>query len=37
MDVCIRKALVGTCSLDKTVRIWNYLEHNLENFKEFEE
>lgn len=37
MDICIRKTLVGTCSLDKTVRIWNYLEHSLENMKEFEE
>ena len=24
MDVCIKKHLVGTCSSDKTVRIWNY-------------
>ena len=24
MDVCIKKHLVGTCSIDKTVRIWNY-------------
>lgn len=37
MDICIRKALVGTCSTDKTVRIWNYQEHTLENYREFEE
>jgi cilia- and flagella-associated protein 57 len=37
LDVCIRKTLVATCSTDKTVRIWNYMEHTLENFKEFEE
>lgn len=37
MDICIRKALIATCGLDKTVRVWNYQEHTLENFKEFEE
>lgn len=37
LDTCIRKALVATCSLDKTVRVFNYLEHALENYKEFEE
>ena len=24
LDLCIRKPLVATCSLDKSVRIWNY-------------
>lgn len=24
MDICIKKYLVGTCSIDKSVRIWNY-------------
>jgi len=24
IDVCIRKPLIGTCSMDKSVRIWNY-------------
>ena len=24
MDVCLRKAIIGTCSLDRTVRVWNY-------------
>ena len=23
LDVCIRKPLVATCSLDRSVRIWN--------------
>lgn len=23
MDICIKKNLVATCSIDKTVRIWN--------------
>ena len=24
LDVCIRKPLVATCSLDHSVRVWNY-------------
>lgn len=24
MDVCLRKPLIATCSLDRTVRVWNY-------------
>ena len=24
MDVCVRKPIIATCSLDKSVRIWNY-------------
>ena len=24
MDVCIRKPLIATCGLDRSVRIWNY-------------
>ena len=28
LDICLRKALVATCSADKTVRVWNYLEKN---------
>lgn len=30
MDICIKKTLVGTCSIDKTVRIWNYETKTLE-------
>lgn len=30
MDVCIKKNLVGTCSIDKSVRIWNYNNKTLE-------
>jgi WD40 repeat protein len=37
LDICIRKTLIGTCSTDRTVRIWNYMERTLENFKEFDE
>lgn len=24
LDVCIRKPLIATCSLDRSVRVWNY-------------
>ena len=24
MDVCIRKPIIATCSLDKSIRVWNY-------------
>mmetsp|Transcript_34022 Transcript_34022/g.25114 ORF Transcript_34022/g.25114 Transcript_34022/m.25114 type:complete len:172 (+) Transcript_34022:187-702(+) len=30
MDVCIKKEQVVTCSIDKSVRIWNYKEKRLE-------
>jgi len=37
LDVCMRKSLLATCSLDKSVRVWNYLEHTLECEKVFDE
>ena len=37
IDVCIRKPLVATCSIDKTIRIWNFAESTLEFMKEFED
>eukprot|EP00854_Cymbomonas_tetramitiformis_P012413 gene12413-14666_t len=37
VDCCIRKPLVGTCSTDKTVRIWNHLDRNTELVKYFPE
>jgi WD40 repeat protein len=37
LDVCIRKPLVATCSVDKSVRIWNYETCNLDLYKEFAE
>jgi len=24
MDLCMRKPIIATCSLDKSVRVWNY-------------
>jgi len=37
LDVCVRKPLIVTCSTDKSVRIWNYLDKTLEQWKEFHE
>eukprot|EP00668_Euglena_longa_P029544 GGOE01036896.1.p1 GENE.GGOE01036896.1~~GGOE01036896.1.p1 ORF type:complete len:1223 (+),score=435.55 GGOE01036896.1:45-3713(+) len=35
LDICIRKPLVASCSKDKTVRIWNYLDHTVDIVKAF--
>lgn len=37
MDTCLRKPLVVTCGLDKTIRVWNYLEKSTEICKSFPE
>lgn len=39
LDTCKRKSLIATCSLDKSVRLWNYLDVqiNMEICKVFEE
>ncbi|KAK7099818.1 cilia- and flagella-associated protein 57-like [Littorina saxatilis] len=37
LDVCIRKPIVATCSVDRSVRIWNYETCNLELYKVFAE
>ena len=31
VDVCIRKPLVVTCSADKSVRVWNYIEKSADS------
>ncbi|XP_019645355.1 PREDICTED: cilia- and flagella-associated protein 57-like [Branchiostoma belcheri] len=36
-DVCIRKPLIATASLDRSIRIWNYETNSLELYKEFQE
>ncbi|NWH70118.1 CFA57 protein, partial [Piaya cayana] len=37
LDICIWKPLVATCSLDQTVRIWNYNTNTLELCKKYHE
>ncbi|NWX19701.1 CFA57 protein, partial [Aegotheles bennettii] len=37
LDVCIRKPILATCSLDRSVRIWNYKMNTLELYKEYRE
>ena len=37
VDVCIRKPLVATCSIDKSVRVWNYVEKSADLLKTFPE
>ncbi|XP_027693938.1 cilia- and flagella-associated protein 57 isoform X3 [Vombatus ursinus] len=37
LATCIRKPLVATCSLDRSVRIWNYETNNLELYEEYQE
>lgn len=37
LDTCMRKPLIATCSMDRSVRIWNFETCNLELYKEFAE
>ncbi|XP_055474475.1 cilia- and flagella-associated protein 57 [Psammomys obesus] len=37
LDTCIRKPLIATCSLDRSIRIWNYETNTLELYKEYQE
>ncbi|KAL4832152.1 hypothetical protein H8958_020259 [Nasalis larvatus] len=37
LATCIRKPLIATCSLDQSIRIWNYETNTLELFKEYQE
>ncbi|XP_054689063.1 cilia- and flagella-associated protein 57 isoform X1 [Grus americana] len=37
LDVCIWKPILATCSLDRSVRIWNYKTNTLELCKEYRE
>uniref|UniRef100_A0A2K6S6K0 Cilia and flagella associated protein 57 n=1 Tax=Saimiri boliviensis boliviensis TaxID=39432 RepID=A0A2K6S6K0_SAIBB len=37
LATCIRKPLIATCSLDRSVRIWNYETNTLELYKEYQE
>eukprot|EP00756_Hemistasia_phaeocysticola_P009945 Hpha_TRINITY_DN14971_c5_g7::TRINITY_DN14971_c5_g7_i1::g.143967::m.143967 len=35
IDTCVRKPLIATCSRDRTIRVWNYMDHTLEILKSF--
>ena len=37
IDVCVQKPIIVTGSLDKTVRVWNFLRRKVEFVKTFEE
>ncbi|NXX79282.1 CFA57 protein, partial [Urocolius indicus] len=37
LDICIWKPILATCSLDRSVRIWNYKRKTLELYKEYRE
>ena len=37
LDTCLRKPLVATCSSDRSVRIWNYNDRNIDICKHFPE
>jgi WD40 repeat protein len=37
MDTCIRKPLIVTCSTDKTIKVWNFIENSNELVKSFPE
>ncbi|CAF3187836.1 unnamed protein product, partial [Rotaria sp. Silwood2] len=37
VDTCVRKQLIATCGVDKSVRLWNYETGTLEVCKEFQE
>lgn len=37
IDVCVQKAIVVTASVDKTVRVWNFLKKKLEVCKFFDD
>ena len=37
LDICVRKPILVTCGVDKTVRVWNYHEKTCEIMKFFHE
>ncbi|KAM9008065.1 cilia- and flagella-associated protein 57 isoform 2-T2 [Ara ararauna] len=37
LDICVWKSILATCSLDRSVRIWNYQTNTLELYKEYRE
>ncbi|XP_067997149.1 cilia- and flagella-associated protein 57 [Melanerpes formicivorus] len=37
LDICIWKPILATCSLDRSVHIWNYKMNTVELYKEYQE
>lgn len=37
LDTCLRKPLVATCSADRSVRVWNYIDRSIDLQKQFPE
>uniref|UniRef100_A0A8C4V989 Cilia and flagella associated protein 57 n=1 Tax=Falco tinnunculus TaxID=100819 RepID=A0A8C4V989_FALTI len=37
LDICVWKPILATCSLDRSVRVWNYKTNTLELYKEYRE
>ncbi|KAJ3356669.1 Cilia- and flagella-associated protein 57, partial [Kappamyces sp. JEL0680] len=37
IDACVSKPLVATCGADRSIRIWNYVDNNLETINYFDE
>ncbi|KAJ7558947.1 hypothetical protein O6H91_04G062500 [Diphasiastrum complanatum] len=37
LDVCLRKPILVTCSIDRSVRVWNYVERSCDLIKFFPE
>ena len=37
LDTCVRKPLIATCGIDKSVRVWNYMDKSTDLFKVFTE
>ncbi|XP_065529668.1 cilia- and flagella-associated protein 57 isoform X2 [Lathamus discolor] len=35
LDICVWKSILATCSLDRSIRIWNYQTNTLELYKEY--
>lgn len=37
LDMCVRQPLIATCSLDRSVHLWNYVDRSCELTKTFSE
>lgn len=37
LDMCVRQPLIATCSMDRSVHLWNYVDRSCELTKTFSE